>query len=381
MPIAHYVMYWYCVVFSSYQYRHQTHQSVKSTASYFALWLARRPNRAKVLLLQRGNHNITKNAPYEQYGRPKGLVDSGSNTHQYSEYRGPNLDMKAFPLLSSLLTFEHSRIVLLPQSRWGVNWQCCGSRQVSCPANALWGTQTSAWNSAWFMFGIHKKEQSFSCEKWSLRDIERSKKILLGPSWQTLGALQLLRPLSLLQRQGVVAGPACRRSQRFQEGIALDSPGHFVGLFDWLFRYVHHVRPFRSAWQTLFWLAQHSAYTSFIKLVALKERFSSRKISACLPWSFARNSGCTLYFANRRRLKICWSYLKLLLYLAVCFFLPQDASAEWHVAGPSTTSQTAVLPGSKRCYPRWAAAFLRYPQLATQFLFYISVLIRRKFRS
>lgn len=161
---------------------------------------------------------------------------------QYSEYRGPNLDMKAFPLLSSLFTFEHSRIVLLPQSRWGVNWQCCGSRQVSCPANALWGTQTSAWNSAWFMFGIHKKEQSFSCEKWSLRDIERSKKILLGPSWQTLGALQLLRPLSLLQRQGVVAGPACRRSQRFQEGIALDSPGHFVGLFDWLFRYVtvHH---------------------------------------------------------------------------------------------------------------------------------------------
>ena len=36
---------------------------------------------------------------------------------QYSEYHGPNLDMKAFPLLSSLFTFEHSRIVLLPQSR------------------------------------------------------------------------------------------------------------------------------------------------------------------------------------------------------------------------------------------------------------------------
>ena len=49
----------YCAVFSSYQYRHQTHQSVKSTASYFALWLARRPNRAKALLLQRGNHNIS----------------------------------------------------------------------------------------------------------------------------------------------------------------------------------------------------------------------------------------------------------------------------------------------------------------------------------
>ena len=311
-------------------------------------------NRAKALLLQRGNHNIsTKNAPYEQYGRPKGLVDSGSNTHQYSEYRGPNLDMKAFPLLSSLFTFEHSRIVLLPQSRWGVNWQCCGSRQVSCPANALWGTQTSAWNSAWFMFGIHKKEQSFSCEKWSLRDIERSKKILLGPSWQTLGALQLLRPLSLLQRQGVVAGPACRRSQHFQEGIALDSPGHFVGLFDWLFRYVHHVRPFRSAWQTLFWLAQHSAYTSFIKLVALKERSASRKISACLPWSFARNSGCTLYFANRRRSEALENLLKLseapavscsvFLLASGCFSRVTRCRAQHHLANRSAARQQALL--------------------------------------
>jgi len=128
----------------------------------------------------------------------------------------------------------------------------------------------------------------------------------------------------------------------------------FSRSFRWTFRLVVQIcSSFGSAWQTLFWLAQHSAYTSFIILVALKERSSSRKISACLPWSFARNSGCTLYFANRRRSEALENLLKLseapavscsvFLLASGCFSRVTRCRAQHHLANRSAARQQALL--------------------------------------
>ena len=57
MPIVHYVCIVRCSQVTNTAIRHisQSNQLLVT----FALWLARRPNRAKALLLQRGNHNIS----------------------------------------------------------------------------------------------------------------------------------------------------------------------------------------------------------------------------------------------------------------------------------------------------------------------------------
>ena len=277
--------------------------------------------------------------------------------------------MNTFPLFSSSFTSEHSKIVLLLQSHWGVNWQRCGSRQVSCPANVLWGTQTSAWNSSWLMFGIRKKEQSMTLSlSWSCH----VSNVFLWEVIPDEGYWEINEDFagSFVTNTGSTAAsatpefaPKARRGcwarmpekSTFSRRYCLRLSRSFCWIFlDWLLRPVHHVRPFRcsSAWQ--FWLAQDSAYTSFILLFALK--VSSHKISACLPWSFAGSSGCSLLdFANRRRSKAPWSkavdnLLKLLLTknAKVCFFFFR--------LQPSDTLQGPAPPGKPQCCPAASAA-------------------------